>query len=138
LSLRPRQRQRRRQEQGEDSKIRLAHDSSLQVTQPWPSRSTDGLTAPAHQRRHASAQPAMNGSEPHNTLVAALSREVAHTLHPFIAGCIGKCSRGAVWCSRMLCRRVRGPRGTLASARTLAQPARAARNFRRRPFVKRC
>jgi hypothetical protein len=50
----------------------------------------------------------MNGNEARTAPADAPSRELAHTLHPFTAGCIGKCSRGAVWCSRMLYSRSRG------------------------------
>ena len=50
-----------------------------------------GITAPAHLRRCASAQPVANEAERPETHACAPSRQVAHTLHPFATGCIGKC-----------------------------------------------
>jgi hypothetical protein len=51
------------------------------------------LTAPAHLRRRASAQPEVNGTEPATAHAISLAVELPHTLHPFTAGCIKKLAR---------------------------------------------
>ena len=59
---------------------------------------------PAHLRRRASAQPVVDDNRgPGRALAMSRAVELPHTLHPFTSGCIRKCSRGAVRCSRRLC-----------------------------------
>ena len=74
-------------------------DTNRRLTNPaaqcFPSLFFVGITAPAHLRRCASAQPVANDAERPETHACAPSRQVAHTLHPFATGCIGKCLRAA-------------------------------------------
>jgi hypothetical protein len=77
------------------------HDTYTESSAPprckrseWPSFLV-WLTVPAHLRRRASTQPAVNDAEPP-------SRGDAKTLHPFTADCTSKSSRGAVRCGRVL------------------------------------
>ena len=60
--------------------------SSASDSQPARSiRFSIGLTAPAHLRRCASAQPVANEAGRPETHACAPSRQVAHTLHSFVA-----------------------------------------------------
>ena len=48
------------------------------------------LTAPAHLRRRASAQPVVNDAETAQVDAMSGAVELPHTLHPFTTGCMWK------------------------------------------------
>ena len=89
-------------------------DATMNTEKPQqPRRKSDlrffvlfvGITAPAHLRRRASAQPAVNSTEQPRKRAMSQAVELPHTLHPFHRELhVKDVSRGAVRCSRVLYR----------------------------------